>query len=247
MEEEIENVENAEHTHKYKLQISSFQYVDNEHHNATYTKICEEDNCPDDEKTLIEGPMLEEHILRDKIWYDKAKNTDVAQCRRCGRPILLNNHTHRYETYLVDDKVIHRCECGDYYADSLDKSVVILSQMNKLAERIEYIETIFGDNDTYDKVLLRLLDDSWYIGLSLRYPYRDFSKLMLPSKYWNWHLRCCEQLYKLIGTAGIKSYAENGLSWTRDSAYLPYELTNEIEPIVGYIVSDDDKEDIKYV
>ena len=64
----------------------------------------------------------------------------------------------------------------------------------------------------------------------------------LPKKYENWQLRCCEQLYKLIGTAGIKSYAENGLSWTRDSAYLPYELTNEIEPMVGYIKKESDEE-----
>ena len=30
-------------------------------------------------------------------------------------------------------------------------------------------------------------------------------------------------------------YSENGLSWTRDSAYITYELRNEIEPVIGYI------------
>ena len=43
------------------------------------------------------------------------------------------------------------------------------------------------------------------------------------------------EIQKLIGTSGIKSYAENGLSWTRDSGYLSESLTNEIEPMVGYI------------
>ena len=58
----------------------------------------------------------------------------------------------------------------------------------------------------------------------------------LPSKYKNWQLRCCEEIYNGIGTQGIKSYSENGLSWTRDSGYISYELREEIEPMVGYIV-----------
>ena len=117
----------------------------------------------------------------------------------------------------------------------IDTNIGVKSQMDLLKERIEYVETIFGNKETYEKVLNRLLEDSKSIALSLRYPYLDYSNMELPKKYENWQLRCCEQLYKLIGTAGIKSYAENGLSWTRDSAYLPYELTNEIEPMVGYI------------
>ena len=46
---------------------------------------------------------------------------------------------------------------------------------------------------------------------------------------------CCQEIYQGIGTEGIKSYAENGLSWTRDSGYISYELRNEIESVVGYI------------
>lgn len=88
---------------------------------------------------------------------------------------------------------------------------------------------------TYIKVLNRLLDDSKFIALSLRFPYQDYSNMELPSKYKNWQLRCCQEIYQGIGTEGIKSYAENGLSWTRDSGYISYELRNEIEAIVGYI------------
>lgn len=104
-----------------------------------------------------------------------------------------------------------------------------------LKERIPYDEQTFKNMSTYLKVTDRLLEDSKYIALSLRYPYQDFADMELPKKYSNWQLRCCEQIYQAIGTMGIKSYAENGLSWTRDSSYLPYDLLNEIEPVVGYI------------
>ena len=117
------------------------------------------------------------------------------------------------------------------------------TQLDLLEERIEYDENIFTDNETYEKVLNRLLDDSKYVALSLRYPYQDYSNKELPAKYNNWQLRCCEELYNGIGTEGIKSYSENGLSWTRDSGYISYELRGEIEPLVGYILeeSDDDE------
>ena len=108
-------------------------------------------------------------------------------------------------------------------------------QFELLEQRIEYDKKIFGDEETYESVLNRLLDDSKFIALSIRFPYQDYSNMDLPNKYKNWQLRCCQELYQSIGTEGIKSYAENGLSWTRDSGYISYELRNEIESIVGYI------------
>lgn len=109
------------------------------------------------------------------------------------------------------------------------------TQLDLLKERIEFEQTIFTDNETYEKVLNNLLEDSKYVALSLRYPYQDYSSLELPSRYNNWQLRCCEEIYNQIGTIGIKSYSENGLNWTRDSSYISYELRNEIEPMIGYI------------
>lgn len=109
------------------------------------------------------------------------------------------------------------------------------TQLELLKNRIEYDENIFGDRQTYNDVLKRLLEDSKFVGLSIRFPYKDFSNMELPSKYKNWQLRCCEEIYNGIGTQGIKSYSENGLSWTRDSGYISYELRNEIESTVGYI------------
>lgn len=116
-------------------------------------------------------------------------------------------------------------------------------QLVALKERIPYKEEIFEDNETYEKVLNRLLDDSKYIALSLRFPYRDYSEMELPNKYYNWQLRCCEELYTGIGRMGIKSYAENGLSWTRDSSYLSTGLINEIEPMIGYIIPNEEDGD----
>ncbi len=118
------------------------------------------------------------------------------------------------------------------------------TQLDLLKERIEYDENIFTDNETYEMVLNRLLDDSKYVALSLRFPYQDYSNKELPTKYNNWQLRCCEELYNGIGTEGIKSYSENGLSWTRDSGYISYELRDEIQPMVGVIESDEEDEEI---
>lgn len=110
-----------------------------------------------------------------------------------------------------------------------------ISQLELLKERIEFDSNIFTNKTIYEKVLNRLLEDSKYVALSLRFPYQDYSNMELPKKYYNWQLRCCEEIYKGIGTQGVKSYAENGLSWTRDSGYISYELRGEIEQVVGYI------------
>lgn len=115
-----------------------------------------------------------------------------------------------------------------------------------LKNRIEYDERIFGTEEVYESVLERLLEDSKYVALSLRYPYQDYSELDLPTKYNNWQLRCCQEIYQGIGTEGIKSYSENGLAWARDSGYISYELRNEIESFVGYII-DDEVEEEEYV
>lgn len=118
----------------------------------------------------------------------------------------------------------------------------ITSQLELLKERIEYDSKIFTDKTTYEKVLNRLLEDSKHIALSLRFPYKDYSNIALPIKYNNWQLRCCTEIYQSIGTEGVKSYAENGLSWTRDSGYISNELRGEIEPMVGYIVMEETDE-----
>ena len=115
------------------------------------------------------------------------------------------------------------------------------NQLQKLKNRIPYQETVFNESiETYEKALLRLLEDSKYIALSLRFPYQDYYEIELPRKYYNWQLRCCEEIYRLIGTNGIISYSENGLSWTRDSGSISKGLRDEIEPMVGYISKEEE-------
>lgn len=116
------------------------------------------------------------------------------------------------------------------------------TQLDLLKERIVFDVKKFGDIIKYENTLKKLLEDSKYIALSLRYPYQDYSNMELPKKYNNWQIRCCEELFNLIGTNGIKAYSENGLSWTRDSSNLSYNLISEIEPMVGYIVVEDSEE-----
>lgn len=120
-----------------------------------------------------------------------------------------------------------------------------ITQFDLLKERIEFDKDVFTDNSTYTKVLNRLLEDSKYVGLSLRFPYQDYSTLELPKKYNNWQIRCCVEIYEQIGTIGLKSYAENGLSWTRDSTYISNELRGEIEPMIGYIEVGDEEDEIQ--
>ena len=112
---------------------------------------------------------------------------------------------------------------------------VVNEQLEKLKQRIDFEENIFGDYNTYEKVLNNLLEDSKYIALSLRFPYQDFSNKDIPNQYKNWQIRCSIEIYQNIGREGIKSYSENGLNWTRDSGYLTPELVGEIEPLIGYI------------
>ena len=115
----------------------------------------------------------------------------------------------------------------------MEGAVTTITQLELLKNRIEYDSKIFTNNSTYEKVLNRLLDDSKFIALSLRFPYQDYSDMELPKKYNNWQLRCCEEIYKGIGTEGIKSYSENGLSWSRDTDLLSESLMSEIMPKVG--------------
>ena len=56
--------------------------------------------------------------------------------------------------------------------DSVSKT-----QLEYLQERIEYDSNVFGDINTYTRVLNNLLEDSRHIALSLRFPYKDYSNI----------------------------------------------------------------------
>lgn len=107
--------------------------------------------------------------------------------------------------------------------------------LNKLKDRIRFTDRTFESEEEYERVLNSLLEDSKYIALSLYAPYED-NEISLPKKYDNWLVRCSVELFNGMGTAGLRSYAENGLSWTRDSDYISKGLRDEIEPLIGVIV-----------
>lgn len=109
------------------------------------------------------------------------------------------------------------------------------TQIDLLKIRIPFDQDIFGTNEYYEQVLKNLLDDSKYIALSIRYPFDDYSSIDLPKKYNNWQLRCSVELYQGIGKENIKSYAENGIQWTRDAGNISNDLLDEIMPTIGVI------------
>lgn len=109
------------------------------------------------------------------------------------------------------------------------------TQLELLKIRIPFDQDIFGKNEDYEQVLKNLLDDSKHIALSIRYPFDDYASIDLPKKYNNWQIRCSVEIYQGIGKENIKSYAENGIQWTRDAGNISNDLLDEIMPTVGVI------------
>lgn len=110
-----------------------------------------------------------------------------------------------------------------------------LTQLQKLELRIPYNENEFDNISNYKNVLNQLLEDSKNIALSNLYPFIDWSEKELPKKFNNWQLRACVEIANFLGTEGLKSYSENGLSISRLTDGLSQDLQNEIIPNVGYI------------
>lgn len=109
----------------------------------------------------------------------------------------------------------------------------INAQLEKLERRIKYDEDIFGSRENYEQVLSDLLEDSMNIGLSILFPFQDFSEKSFPKKYYNWQIRCSVELYNNAGASNIASYSENGLSWTKFKDGLSQSLINELVSKVG--------------
>lgn len=106
-------------------------------------------------------------------------------------------------------------------------------QLEKLQRRISYDADTFGSRANYDNVLNDLLEDSMYIGLSILFPFEDFSLKVFPKRYYNWQIRACVELYNMAGKTDIASYSENGLSWTKFKSGLSKDLLNELISKVG--------------
>lgn len=93
----------------------------------------------------------------------------------------------------------------------------------------------FDNDDNYNNALQILLDDAKNIALANLYPYEDWSNIELPKKYYNWQLRAAVELYRFLGYEGIKSYSENGLSFSRMEDGISADLLDELMPNAGTI------------
>ena len=107
------------------------------------------------------------------------------------------------------------------------------TQLEKLKVKIPYDKDIFSSQEIYENVLNGLLEDSKNIALADLYPFLDWSEMELPTKYYNWQIRASYELYKYDQFMGIKSYSENGLSFSRDSDGLSKSLMNELVSKAG--------------
>lgn len=116
-----------------------------------------------------------------------------------------------------------------------------MAQIDLLKERIA---NTFDSEEEYENALNRLLDDTKNIALANLYPFEDWSVIELPIKYNNWQLRACEEIYKALGTAGIRCYAENGLSFTKQTdGLISNTLMSELISRVGTLKTKVNKEE----
>lgn len=189
----------------------------------------------------MESETKQLDLLKERIEYDPMIFGEGVTYYGYSNELLTDVYTLSDEPQvndiaynLINEEMV---ELGKITSVNLSLGTIVVDE-----NEYEY----FGDitiYETYIKVLKRLLEDSKYVALSLRYPYQDYSNMELPQKYDNWQLRCSVEIYQGIGTEGIKSYTENGLNWTRDSGYISSELRGEIEPLVGYIIKEESDED----
>ena len=109
------------------------------------------------------------------------------------------------------------------------------TQLDKLKIKIPYDADRFETEELYKAFLESLLEDAKNIALVTLYPFLDnYEGLSLPSKYNNWQIRAAVELYNTEGIGGIKAYAENGLSWSRENDNcISNALLQEIVPKVG--------------
>lgn len=107
------------------------------------------------------------------------------------------------------------------------------TQNEILSDRIQFNQSVFGNKDNYDLVISSLLEDSKYIGLATLYPYEDYSVMDLPTRYKNWQIRACIELYNMADKAMLVSYSENGIGFSKLTDGLSISLMNELIPKVG--------------
>jgi hypothetical protein len=115
-------------------------------------------------------------------------------------------------------------------------------QLPELEKRIPYDEALHDSTELYEQILTDLLNDSKFICLSLLFPFENYVEYKLPTRYYNWQLRACVELYNLADKISVKDYSENGISWSRLKDGLSVSLTDEL--LSKVYVPDEDDEDV---
>ena len=106
-------------------------------------------------------------------------------------------------------------------------------QLPALKSRIPYDEDYFKDTREWENVLKDLLETSKSILFDKLFPFNDNVEYVIPTRRYEWQLRCCVELYNLADKSGLTSYAENDISWTKVSDGLSRHLMNQLIPNVG--------------
>ena len=115
------------------------------------------------------------------------------------------------------------------------------TQLDLLKRRIPYDETINETYESYIKMLEDILEDSKNVAFEILYPYEEYPE-ELPSRYHNWQLRACVELYNLADKAGITNYSENGISWSKLNDGLSVSLLTALTSKVGIPKKEEDGE-----
>ena len=101
--------------------------------------------------------------------------------------------------------------------------------LNPQIERMR--REILGDknNPELDATFNDKLEDAKLVFLNRVYPF-DKDKNDIPDRYTGWQTRCAIELYYLAEDGDFTSYAENGLSWSKDGSGLSSKLLEELPP-----------------
>ena len=104
------------------------------------------------------------------------------------------------------------------------------TQLEKLMKRIPYDEETYSSKEEYLTYLEALLEDTEDIAINHLFPF-EIEKPKLPTRYYGWQLRACEEIDAIAGLNGLKSYSENGLSYTKATdGILSSDLLSELVP-----------------
>ena len=107
------------------------------------------------------------------------------------------------------------------------------TQLERLKERILYDADVYDSEESYEAYLTTLLDDAESIALNHLYPFL-VKRPALPERYKTWQLRACMEINDMAGFRGLKSYSENGLSFTKATdSMLSLALLSELIPYAG--------------